>query len=265
MTPEELRRLLTKVAARAAKVGELPDEAEAGPPAGPIFRPADARVAGVVADWVTSVASRWAPQLDLEPRELATVLAEGLTRRKRVSAVEVTPSGLLAITLSDAARALIIPTVLEEADTYGLRPGKGLDLGPEEPAGSRPPDDPIAGAQLAHARLCRLIRNAEAAGVEMRKRDRLEELTHVSERLLLVALADHPQRMARHEGDSQQLVRALTDLATLANAWTHPIRPQGKDERPTSIHGARLALATATRIVLRNGLAYLGVPAPERM
>lgn len=265
MTPEELRRLLTKVAARAAKVGELPDEAEAGPPAGPIFRPADARGAGVVADWVTPVASRWAPQLDLEPRELATVLAEGLTQRRRVSAVEVTPSGLLAITLSDAARALIIPTVLEEADTYGLRPGQGLDLGPDEPAGSRPPDDPIACAQLAHARLCRLIHNAEAAGVEMRKRDRLEELTHVSERLLLVALADHPQRMARHEGDRQQLVRAVSDLATLANAWTHPIRPEGKDERPTSIHGARLALATATRIVLRNGLAHLGVPAPERM
>jgi arginyl-tRNA synthetase len=265
MTPEELRRLLTKVAAKAAKVGELPDEAEAGPPAGPIFRPADPRVAGVVADWVTPVASRWAPQLDLEPRELATVLAEGLTQRRRVSAVEVAPSGLLALTLSDSARAQIIPTVLEEADTYGLRPGQALTLPVDEGVGSRPPDDPIACAQLAHARLCRLIRNAQAAGVEMRKRDRLEELTHVSERLLLVALADHPQRMARHEGDDQQLVRAVTDLAALANGWTHPIRPELVDEHPTSIHGARLALATATRIVLRNGLAHLGIPAPERM
>lgn len=265
MTPEELRLLLTKVAAKAAEVGELPDEAEAGPPAGPIFRPADPRVAGVVADWVTPVASRWGPQLDLEPRELATVLAEGLMKRKRVTAVEVAPTGLLAITLSDSARSRIIPTVLEEADTYGLRPGQGPTLPPDESPGSRPTDDPIACAQLAHARLCRLIRNAEAAGVEMRRRDRLEELNHVSERHLLVALADHPQRMARHEGDAVQLMRAVSDLAALANAWTHPVRPELVDEHPTSIHGARLALATATRIVLRNGLARLGVPAPERM
>lgn len=265
MTPEELRRLLTKVAAKAARVGELPDEAEAGPPAGPIFRPADQRVAGVMADWVTPVASRWAPQLDLEPRELATALAEGLTQRHRVSAVEVAPSGLLAITLSDSARSRIIPTVLEQADTYGLRPGHVLDLPPDEPPGSRAPGDPIARAQLAHARLCRLIRNAEAAGVEMRRRDRLEQLTHVSERLLLVALADHPQRMARHEDDEAQLVRAVTDLAALADAWTFPVRPEVVGEHPTSVHGARLALATATRIVLRNGLAHLGVAAPERM
>lgn len=265
MTPEELRRLLAKVAAKAAKVGQLPDEAEAGPPAGSIFRPADPRVAGVVADWVTPVASRWAPQLGLEPRELATVLAEGLTQRRRVAAVEVAPSGLLAITLSDSARSRIIPTVLEQADTYGLRPGKALAVPAEEPPGARPEDDPLGCAQRAHARLCRLIRNAEAAGVEMRKRDRLEELTHVSERLLLVALADHPQRMARHEGDEQQLVRAVTDLAELANAWTFPLRPGTVDEHPTSIHGARLALATAARIVLRNGLAHVGVPAPERM
>jgi arginyl-tRNA synthetase len=265
MTPEELRRLLAKVAAAAAKVGALPDEAEGGPPAGPIFRPVDPRAAGVMADWVTPVAQRWAPQLGLEPRELATVLAEGLTQRKRVSAVEVAPSGLLAITLSDVARAQIIPTVLAEADTYGVRPGHVLRLPPEEPPGSRPLDDPISRAQLSHARMCRLIRTAEAAGVEMRKRDRLEELTHVSERLLLVALADHPQRLARHEGDEQQLVRAVTDLASLADAWTHPLRPTVVGEHPTSLHGARLALATATRIVLRNGLAHLGAAAPERM
>lgn len=265
MTPEELRRLLAKVAAKAARVGELPDEAEAGPPAGPIFRPADPRVAGVGADWVTAVASRWAPQLDLPPRELATVLAEGLSQRRRVAAVEVAPSGLLAITLSDGARSRIIPTVLGEADTYGLRAGQTLVVPTQEPPGSRPQDDPLACAQRAHARLCRLIRNAQAAGVEMRKRDRLEELTHVSERLLLVALADHPQRMAKHEGDEQQLVRAVADLAALANAWTFPVRPLVVDEHPTSIHGARLALATATRIVLRNGLAHVGVPAPERM
>jgi arginyl-tRNA synthetase len=265
MTPEELRRMLAKVAAHAARIGTLPDEAEAGPPEGSVFRPVDSRAAGVVADWVSHVALRWGPQLDLEPRELALVLADGLAQRRRVAVVEVSPTGLLAITLSDSARAGIIPTVLEQADTYGLRPGRALRLPPEEPPGSRPARDPLALVQVAHARMCRLIRNAEAVGVEMRDRDRLEALNHVSERLLLVALADHPQRMARHEGDRPQQVRAMTDLGALADAWTHPTRPELVGEHPTSLHGARLALATATRIVLRNGLAQLGVPAPERM
>jgi hypothetical protein len=101
MTPEELRRMLAKVAAHAARIGTLPDEAEAGPPEGSVFRPVDSRAAGVVADWVSHVALRWGPQLDLEPRELALVLADGLAQRRRVAVVEVSPTGLLAITLGE--------------------------------------------------------------------------------------------------------------------------------------------------------------------
>ncbi|EWS99614.1 anticodon-binding protein [Intrasporangium oryzae NRRL B-24470] len=267
MTPEQLRRILGDVAARAARTGVLPDGAEAGPPAGPIFRPAEVRPAGVVADWVTPVTQRWAPQLDLEARELARILAQGLTEERSVQAVEVAPSGLLAITLSDVARSGIIATVFEHADTWALAPGQSMgDVAEvvEEP-GARHPGDPLRHVQLAHARLCRLIRNAEAVGVEIRETDRREELTHVVERHLLVALADLPQRLDTHAGDPQQTRRALVDLAALASGWQHPIRPAAPDEPILSIHGARLALATAARIVLRNGLSRVGAAAPERM
>ena len=37
------------------------------------------------------------------------------------------------------------------------------------------------------------------------------------------------------------------------------------DEPVTGVNVARLWLAEATRVVLRNGLALLGVSAPERM
>src|SRR6476661_1450831 len=140
MTPEQLRALLEEVAAQAARAGDLPDEAEAGPPAGPVFRPADTRAAGVVADWVTPVAQRWAPRLDLAPRDLARVLAQALTLQKPVAAVEVAPSGL------------------EEQDHYALVDGDGRREIVEAP-GSRDPDDPVRAAQLAHARVCRIIRN----------------------------------------------------------------------------------------------------------
>jgi arginyl-tRNA synthetase len=136
---------------------------------------------------------------------------------------------------------------------------------PPEPPGSRPPGDPVLGAQLAHARLCRLIRNAEAAGVERRASARVERLTHVAERHLLVALADLPQRLDTHVGDPAQQRRAVTDLADLADGWDHPLRPVVVGEPVRSVHGARLLLADAVRVVLRNGLARLGASAPERM
>lgn len=270
MTPDALRGLLSQVAAMAARVGELPDEAEAGPPAGPIFWPVDGRAAGVVADWVTPVAQRWGPQLDLEPVELGRVLAQGLIDQGAIAAVEVAPSGLLAITLTDHDRSSIVEAVLTQQATYGLprAPDSGTtrrpSLRPDVPGWLA--DDPVLRpAQLAHARLRRLARNARAAGVEIRESDRREDLNHVAERLLLVALADFPQRMARHEGDRQQQVRAVTDLATLADGWGQPLRPLTADERPQGIHGARLALALAGAVVLRNGLVRLGATAPERM
>lgn len=264
MTPEQLRALLEDVAAQAARTGELPDEAEAGPPAGPLFRPTDARTAGVIADWVTPVAQRWAPQIDLGPRDLARVLARGLTQQKSVAAVEVAPSGLIAITLEDLARSAIVRLVLEGQDTYALAPGSSHRELTELP-GSRPPDDPVLAAQRSHARLCRLIRNAEAAGVERRSPTRLGELTHVAERHLLVALADLPQRLETHVGDEVQQRRAVTDLASLADAWDHPLRPTTVGASVQSVHGARVVLADAVRIVLRNGLERLGASAPERM
>src|SRR3954463_13902351 len=78
MTPEQLRALLVQVAAQAVESGELSPEVLEGPPAGPLFRPTHARLAGVVADWGPPVARRWGPQVGLEPRELAGLLARGL-------------------------------------------------------------------------------------------------------------------------------------------------------------------------------------------
>jgi arginyl-tRNA synthetase len=266
MTPEQLRDLLVAVAARAADIGVLPEGAEAGPPAGPLFRPADPRAAGVVADWVTPVAQRWLRLLDTDqsPRALASTLAQGLSERREVAAVEVAPSGLIAITLEDSARSGIIAVVQASTETYAVQPGGRYRPVIERP-GWRAADDPLHGVQLSHARLCRLLRNAKAAGVEQRSGDRLELLTHVTERHLLVAVADLPQRLDTHSGDEAASTRALVDLAHLADAWDHPMRPTVVGGSVERVHGARSALADTVRVVLRNGLARLGAAAPERM
>jgi arginyl-tRNA synthetase len=255
MTPEQLRALLAEVAAQAARTGELPDEAEAGPPQGALFRPTDARAAGVVADWVTPVAQRWAPELDLAPRVLARALAQRLSEQRPVAAVEVAPSGLIALTLEDETRSAIIDVVRDAPDTYACPRGTEYVEVVERP-GERDPEDPVRGAQLAHARAC---------GVQIRPSSRLGALTHVSERRLLVALADLPERLERQRGDAAQQRRAVTELGALADDWTHPTRPATVDAPIEPVMGARLALADAARIVLRNGLCRLGAAAPERM
>lgn len=265
MAPEDLRELLTDVAARAARVGELPDEAGGGPPEGALFRPLDPRDAGVIADWSSPVAVRWAPALDLEPRELADILAAGLVDDHRIAAVEVAPSGWLAITVSDAARAEVIPTILAEPDRYAVPEGTVLPKIVDERPGARAAGDPVLTVQRAHAGQCRRIRNATAAGVEMRASDRLEQLTHVSERVLLVTLADVPQRLTRQPGNRDRTLAAMLELADRAVSWVHPVRPLILGEPIEPVHGARLALATATRDVLRTGLCLLGASAPERM
>ena len=220
----------------------------------------------MVADWVTPVAQRWVPLLDtdLAPRALARTLAQGLSEQREIAAVEVAPSGLIAITLDDATRAGIIAIVQGAPETYAVRPGGRYRAVVERP-GWRPLDDPLRAVQQSHARLCRLLRNAAATGVEQRATDRLEVLTHVAERHLLVAVADLPQRLDAHAGDQQASRRALVELGRLADAWDHPTRPTVVGASPEHVHGARMALADTVRIVLRNGLARLGAAAPERM
>ena len=66
-----------------------------------------------------------------------------------------------------------------------------------------------------------------------------------------------PHRVARYlEDDRRRRFHRFYD--------TCRVLPQG-DEEPTDLHRARLLLVEATRIVFANGLALLGVSAPERM
>ncbi len=256
MTPVELGDALADAAALAVREGGLPTAARSGPPPGTRFRPTDHRSPGALSDWVTPVALRWAPALGMQPRELARELARGLGRDPRVEAVEVAPSGLLLITLTAPARGAVVDAVLTAPAAWALASGSREP--PAELPGARSPGDPVRQAQVAHARLCRLVRNAEALGVEVRGTRGREELVEVSERRLLVALADLPQR-------TDALGDAVTDLARLAEDWRAPVHPQVVGASVERVHGARLGLATAARVVLRNGLWRLGAGAPERM
>lgn len=128
-------------------------------------------------------------------------------------------------------------------------------------------ENPVYYVQYAHARLSALARNAADLGV-VADTAHLDLLTHDKEGTLIRNLGEFPRVLesAAALREPHRVCRYLEDLAGDYHRFYDSCRvlPQG-DEAPGSLHQARLALCQATRQVIANGLAILGVSAPERM
>ncbi|WP_283608694.1 arginine--tRNA ligase [Mycolicibacterium poriferae] len=128
-------------------------------------------------------------------------------------------------------------------------------------------ENPVYYVQYAHARLSALARNAADLGVTP-DTAHLDLLTHDKEGTLIRNLGEFPRVLEAAAGlrEPHRVSRYLEDLAGDYHRFYDSCRvlPQG-DEEPGELHSARLALCQATRQVIANGLAILGVSAPERM
>ncbi|MGO3222156.1 arginine--tRNA ligase [Microbacterium gubbeenense] len=128
-------------------------------------------------------------------------------------------------------------------------------------------DNPVFYVQYAHARTHNVARNAADSGVT-REHFQPELLEHETESALLGALQEFPRivAFAAEIREPHRVARYLEELAGLYHRWYDNCRvtPKGDDE-VEPVHGTRLWLNDATGQVLRNGLALLGVSAPERM
>ena len=128
-------------------------------------------------------------------------------------------------------------------------------------------ENPVYYVQYAHARLSALARNAAELGL-IPDTSHLELLSHDKEGALLRTIGEFPRVLetAASLREPHRVCRYLEDLAGDYHRFYDSCRvlPQG-DEQPTDLHTARLALCQATRQVIANGLAILGVSAPERM
>jgi arginyl-tRNA synthetase len=133
--------------------------------------------------------------------------------------------------------------------------------------------NPVYKVQYAHARMCSIFRKGGVDAKESRgERAELGSLSHPLERDLIKRLGDFPDTVRRAAGARAPhlLCDYLEQTAGAVNSWYHagnPSRDPGLAvlvEDPT-LRGARLTLARSVRIVLRNGLAILGVEAPTRM
>jgi len=126
-------------------------------------------------------------------------------------------------------------------------------------------ENPVYYVQMAHARMCGIFRvgeidreNFSADGID------LGVLREPEEKELIKALVDFPQAVAgaAESLEPHRIATYLTETARLAHLWYHKHHVLGE---PEPIMRARLALARSAQIVIRNGLAILGINAPERM
>jgi arginyl-tRNA synthetase len=134
---------------------------------------------------------------------------------------------------------------------------------------SQSEDNPVYYVQYAHARICSVLQQAGEKGytvpdVAAALRADLGPLASAREQSLLNRLSAYPDVLADAANDlaPHQLANYLKDLAADFHGYYNAERVLVDDD---GVRNARLALLLATRQVIRNGLALLGVSAPEKM
>jgi len=126
-------------------------------------------------------------------------------------------------------------------------------------------ENPIYRIQMAHARMCGIFRQGgiDPASIDASSVD-LAVLDTLDERELAKQLVDFPSLFvgAADALEPHRIAAYLQDTAGLAHRWYHEHHVL---DQPEPLRTARLVLARATQIVLRNALGILGISAPERM
>ena len=192
--------------------------------------------------------------------QLVTVMRGGEeVRMSKRAGTFVTLGDLLQETGPDVARYFFLMRRAEVPMTFDL----DLALDTSE-------KNPVYKVQYAHARMCRIF---ERAGLTPSTLDvdaaALRELRLPSERSVAKAVLRFQEVVvaAAAARAPYQVCGYLEELAGLVNAWYHEgnIDADRRVLAEGPARPARLALADAVRITLRQGLTLLGLSAPERM
>ena len=169
------------------------------------------------------------------------------------------------ISLDDLIEALGVDAARYSLIRYSVDTTLDLDLDLWTKQSS---DNPVYYVQYAHARLSALARSAAELGIDLGTDYDAALLDTAQESALIALIAAYPQILAASAElrEPHRVVRYLEDLASAYHKFYDVVRvlPMGS-EPVTDANVARLWLCAAARQVLANGLAVLGVTAPERM
>lgn len=124
-------------------------------------------------------------------------------------------------------------------------------------------DNPVYYVQYAHARICSIFDQSSDLNVLHGQNISLSHLEPQGESLLCL-LAQYPEVIMSCVKlyEVHSLVFYLQDLASLLHRYYNTVQCLVEDD---VLRRSRLALLASVRHVLANGLALLGVKAPERM
>ncbi len=136
-----------------------------------------------------------------------------------------------------------------------------LDLAVKEDS-----DNPVYYVQYAHARICSLVARMKEEGASVSAASAIDaSVFSTPEELALVkTLSLFPEeiRLASRDYDPSHINRYLLTLAGDFHRFYNACRIKGEEEH---VLAARLKLADTVRSVLANGMALIGVAAPEKM
>ena len=199
------------------------------------------------------------PGLNLEILigQMVNLLRDGEPVRmsKRAGTV-VTMEDLVSVVGVDAARySLARSSINSQLD---------IDL---EQLQKKTNDNPVFYVQYAHARTKQVAVNAASLGVDRSEFDP-SLLSHPSESELLAKLIELPRVVASAAEfrEPHRVARYIEEVAGAYHRWYDNCRVTPLSAAPVEpVHRTRLWLNEAAGVVLRNGLALLGVSAPERM
>ena len=126
-------------------------------------------------------------------------------------------------------------------------------------------ENPVYYIQMAHARLAGIFRVGEVdpASVDPDAVD-FSQLALPEEHELMKALLDYPVIVANAAEalEPHRIAAYLHETAGRIHLWYHKAHVLNE---PEPLMRARLLLAKASQVVIRNGLGILGISAPDRM
>jgi len=157
---------------------------------------------------------------------------------------------------NDAARFIYVTRKVDQPMDFDL-----------ELAKSQSKDNPVYYVQYAHARVCSMLQKLTTEGITFDAEQGLQAvplLQEPAEQDLLSRISQYPDvlRRAALAYEPHQLANYLRELAGVFHAWYNATRVL-VDE--AELRAARVTLALAVRQIIANGLALLGVSAPESM
>lgn len=210
------------------------------------------------------------------PRLKAALTALGVDAERlqviMMQMVRLVRDGEIVKASKRSGKAITLVTLLEEVPVDAARflfnsyePNTRIDFDLDL-AVAQDSQNPVYYVQYAHARICSILRNLKADGIEPRDctADELALLTAPEEIELIRFLSGYTGEIAAaaRNMDPAKITKYVMNLSTLFHKFYNNCRVKG--EQP-SLTAARLALCVAAKTVIENALSLFKVSAPEQM